>query len=137
MNIDITKGSLLPAIKRTITQQKINSYADASGDHNPIHIDETFATATPLGGTIAHGMLVLAYLSELMTKSFGKTWFTTGNLNIRFKAPARPGDELVINGVIDSISEENNSKIVTCNLNCVNQNEETIVTGSATVKINN
>jgi len=53
-------------VVRVVTQQRIDAYADASGDHNPIHVDPEFARATPFGGTIAHGMLVLALIGEMM-----------------------------------------------------------------------
>lgn len=79
-------------VTRTLTQPMLNAYADASGDHNPIHIDEAFAKTTPMGGTIAHGMLVLSFISEMMAGAFGPQWLATGSLDVRFRAPARPGD---------------------------------------------
>ena len=54
-------------VTRTLTQEMLNAYAEASGDFNPIHTDEAFAKTTPMGGTIAHGMLVLSFISEMMT----------------------------------------------------------------------
>ena len=68
---DLNIGANLPELKRRVTQEHINLYASASGDFNPIHIDPEFAKKTSLGGTVAHGMLVMAYLSEFMTESFG------------------------------------------------------------------
>ena len=59
-----------PVVKE-ITQEMINEYADAIGDHNPIHVDPEFAKTTPFSGTIAHGMLVAASISELMAREFG------------------------------------------------------------------
>ena len=53
----------------------------------------TFARRTPFGGTIAHGMLVLALIGEMMRGAFGEAWFSTGRLKVRFKAPTRPGDD--------------------------------------------
>ena len=79
-------------VTRTLTQQMLNAYADASGDYNPIHIDEAFAKTTAMGGTIAHGMLVLSFISEMMTGAFRTAWLSTGTLEVRFRAPARPGD---------------------------------------------
>ncbi len=58
----------------------------ASGDFNPIHVDESFAAQTPFGGTIAHGMLILAYVSEMMTLAFGQSWLSGGKLSVKFKA---------------------------------------------------
>jgi 3-hydroxybutyryl-CoA dehydratase len=132
---DIYEGKTLPALVKNITQEKINLYAEASGDFNPIHIDESFATQTPLGGTIAHGMLILAYISELMTQEFGINWISGGNLSIRFKAPARPGDTVTVSGVIDKVTYENNCTNISCNLTCSNQKDEIIITGGATVKL--
>ena len=83
--------SVTPVTKH-LTQERINRYADASGDHNPIHVDEAFARATPLGGTIAHGMLVLASISEMMAASLGEDWLRYGKLRVRFKGPTRSGD---------------------------------------------
>ncbi len=71
-------AELTPVVKK-ITQEKINRYAEAGGDGNPLHTDPEFAARTMFGGTIAHGMLVLAYLSEMLTAAFGPAWaFLTG-----------------------------------------------------------
>jgi 3-hydroxybutyryl-CoA dehydratase len=78
-------------VVRTLSQPRINAYADASGDHNPIHVDEAYARTTPFRGTIAHGMLVLALIGEMMYAAFGDAWCTSGRLKVRFRAPARPG----------------------------------------------
>ena len=82
------------SVAKQLTQEQVQRYADATGDHNLIHIDEAFARATPFGGTIAHGMLVLALVSEMMAAAFGEAWLTGGRLRVRFKAPARPGDTI-------------------------------------------
>lgn len=131
----IYKGETLPPVIKPITQEKINSYAEASGDFNPIHVDEAFAAQTPLGGTIAHGMLILAYVSEMMTQSFGQNWGSTGKLSIRFKAPARPGDTVTVTGKIDSIEDKESVSFVNCSIKCCNQRDETIITGEAVVKL--
>ncbi len=81
---------------RLVSQDVIDRYAAASGDHNPIHVDPEYARGTPFGGTIAHGMLVLAYISEAMTAAFGRRWWEGGRLRVRFKAPARSGDTVAV-----------------------------------------
>ncbi len=58
----------------------------------PIHVDPEFAASTPFAGTIAHGMLVLALIGEMMFAASGERWLTSGKLKVRFKAPTRPGD---------------------------------------------
>jgi len=132
---NLRQGDSLPTVVKHITQKDINLYAEASGDFNPIHIDESFAAQTPLGGTIAHGMLVLAYVSEMMTTAFGNSWQAGGRLSVRFKAPARPRDVLTITGKIDSIKHEAGTSYVNCDLESCNQNGEIIVAGKATVKL--
>jgi 3-hydroxybutyryl-CoA dehydratase len=122
-------------VTKHITQEKINLYAEASGDFNPIHIDESFAAKTPFGGTIAHGMLNLAYVSEMMGLAFGQSWLSGGRLSARFKASARPGDTVTINGKIDSIEQKDSVSYANCSFECCNQKGETIVSGEAVVKL--
>jgi 3-hydroxybutyryl-CoA dehydratase len=132
---DIHQGDSLPSVVKQITQKDINRYAEASGDFNPIHIDESFAAKTPLGGTIAHGMLILAYVSEMMTEAFGESWVEGGKLSVRFKAPARPGDTITTSGKIDSIEHKEGVAYVNCSVESCNQKGETVITGGAVVKL--
>lgn len=122
-------GGELPALIKVVTQEKVDRYADASGDHNPLHIDPDFAATTQFGGTIAHGMLVLAYLSEMLTGAFGQRWLDTGRLKIRFRAPARPGDTITSSGTVTQVEGES----VSCNIECKNQTGEVLISGQAEV----
>ena len=128
------KGENLPPLVKNITQENINLYAQASGDFNPIHIDEDFARKTPIGGTIAHGMLILSYLSQMMTIAFGKSWLAGGKLNARFKEPARPGDVITASGNIRNIEQEGNEIRVTCNVLCHNQRGKVVITGESSLR---
>ncbi len=98
--VEFKEGASLPTLKKNISQDNINLYAKASGDFNPIHIDADYARKTPLGGTVAHGMLILACVSQMMTNAFGRNWLSSGRLNVRFRAPARPGDVITVSGTI-------------------------------------
>jgi len=135
MLAEICQGETLSPVVKHITQERINLYAEASGDFNPIHVDESFAAQTPLAGTIAHGMLILAYVSEMMAQAFGENWAANGKLSVRFKMPARPGDTVTATGKIDSLKEENGISYVGCCLECHNQKDEVIITGEAMVKL--
>jgi acyl dehydratase len=128
-------GLALPEVKRQITQENVNLYARASRDFNPIHIDPEFAKKTAAGGTIAHGMLDLAFCSQMMTAAFGKNWLEGGSFNIRFKMPARPGDVLTVQGKIEKISVEATKAVITCSVLCSNQKGETIISGEAVVRL--
>lgn len=131
----IQEGQELASLQREVTQQKIHLYAEASGDCNPIHVDESFAAQTPLGGTIAHGMLVLAYVSEMLVENFGEAWCKSGRLSARFKAPARPGDKLTVLGTVNSVRRADNAREVGCSLECRNQKDEVVVASEAEVRI--
>jgi len=132
---EIQQGKTLDPVVKHITQEKINLYAEASGDFNPIHIDESFASKTPFGGTIAHGMLNLAYVSEMMGTAFGQSWLSGGRLSAKFKESARPGDTMTINGKIDSIEQKDGVSYANCSFECCNQKDEIIVAGEASVKL--
>lgn len=131
----IQKGERLPELVKNITQENINLYAQASGDFNPIHLDKDFAEKSGLGGTIAHGMLILAYLSQMMTIAFGQSWLSGGRLNVRFKEPARPGDVITASGVIRSVEQGENEIRVNCSVLCQNQKGEVVITGDSSVKL--
>ena len=132
---EICSDKTLQCVVKHITQDNINLYAEASGDFNPIHIDESFAAQTPFGGTIAHGMLVLAYVSEMMTLNFGQNWLSGGKLRARFKEAARPGDTLTVQGRIDSIEQKNGVTYANCSFECCNQKGEIIIAGDTVVKL--
>ena len=93
---------ILNPVTHHISQAQLAKYADASGDDNPLHLDEEFAATTPYGRTIAHGMLLLAFVSEAMTKAFGRTWLCEGKMKARFRAPVFPGDTVTTTGTLKS-----------------------------------
>ncbi len=125
--------AVAPVVK-TISQEQIGRYADASGDHNPIHVDEAFARTTPFGGTIAHGMLVLASISEMMTAAFGEAWLSRGRLRVRFRAPARPDDTITATAEAQSSpNASSNESTLRYAVECRNQDHELLIGGTAEV----
>jgi acyl dehydratase len=128
---ELKTGDPLPALTRRIVQERINEYADASGDHNPIHIDPAFAAKTALGGTVAHGMLVLAYVSELMTGIFRESWTHGGKLTARFKGAAYPGDTITVRGTVTKAEGGR----LTCDVQVRNQKDEPVILCEAAVEV--
>ena len=128
-----TVGRELPSLSKALTQEKIDGYARASGDFNPIHVDPAFAAATPFGGTIAHGMLLLAYLSEMLTAAFGRAWLSGGRLKVRFKGVARPDDTLTVRGRVERAQDD--GRRLFSAVECVNQAGDVLVTGDAEVRL--
>ena len=86
-----------------MTQAQIDAYADVSGDHNPIHVNPEVARSVGLDGTIAHGMLSMAFAAQVLTD-----WLATRpdaggwvlRLRVRFQAMVRPGDTLTCRGAL-------------------------------------
>ncbi len=128
-------GAGLPSSAKTLSQEKIDRYARASGDFNPIHVDPAFAAGTPFGGTIAHGMLLLAYLSEMLTAAFGKAWLSGGRLRVRFKGAARSGETVTIGGRVQRVQEGQGRRRLWCEVECLNQQGEVLVAGQVEVKL--
>ena len=82
----------------TITQQQVNLFAEATGDHQWIHVDTEKAAAGPFGGPIAHGFLTLSLLPKFFESSFEITGSRMGvnyGLNkVRFTSPVPVGSRL-------------------------------------------
>ena len=82
----------------TITQQQVNLFADATGDHQWIHVDPERAAAGPFGGTIAHGFLTLSLLPKFFESSFeiieSRMGVNYGLNKVRFMAPVPVGSRL-------------------------------------------
>ncbi|WP_439485377.1 MaoC family dehydratase [Blastomonas fulva] len=83
-----------------VDQEMINKFADATGDHQFIHVNEEMAKMTPFGGTIAHGFLTLSLFPVLMAKSNCprvegvKMGVNYGGNKVRFLAPVRSGKKV-------------------------------------------
>lgn len=121
----------VPPVVRMLDQPRIDAYAGASGDHNPIHVDPAFAATTPFGGTIAHGMLVLALIGEMMHAAFGPAWVASGKLKVRFKAPTRPGDTVTASAAPTKLA----GGLAEYAVQCANQAGEVLIEGRATVVV--
>lgn len=119
-----------------VSAERVQAYADAGGDHNPIHIDPAFAATTAFGGTIAHGMLLLAYLSRLLSARFGAAWPATGDLVARFRAPARVGATVSVQGTITAIeADAGGGRRVRCQVTCTDEAGQTLVSARASLAL--
>ena len=126
-------GDALPSVVRLVEQDKISLYAEAGGDHNPLHFDAEFAAGTHFGRIVAHGMLVLAYVSEMMGLAFGRGWLESGRLNVHFRAPVYPGDTVSTFGEVVEVSECDGALRVKCAVGCRNQGGDEVINGDAWV----
>ncbi len=124
--------SSVASITKQLSQEQVQRYADATGDHNPIHVDEDFARATPFGGTIAHGMLTLASMSEIMAAAFGERWLRRGRLRVRFRAPARTSDAITASASASGGQSDRGGMAVFA-VEVRNQSGELLISGTAEV----
>ncbi|GEL17247.1 MaoC family dehydratase [Pseudonocardia asaccharolytica] len=94
---------------REITQDRVNTFADATDDHQWIHVDEARAKDGPFGGTIAHGYLTLSLLIPLFGELLDVRGVTMslnyGLEKVRFPSPVRVGDKIRLIGKVESVSE--------------------------------
>ena len=135
MAILCKEGDELPSVKRLITQERIQRYAEATGDFNPIHIDPEFGASSQFGGTIAHGMLVAALVSESMTQKFARHWAESGRMKLRFRAPVKPGEQIATFGTVKHVKEVAGASEVVCTVGVRKPDGESAVTGEVVVRV--
>jgi 3-hydroxybutyryl-CoA dehydratase len=128
-------GQSLPEVTKTVTQEQVNAYANAAHDWNPIHLDANFAAGTQFGKRIAHGMLGLGFVSEMLSLAFPESWGQSGGLKVRFKAPIFPGETVKILGEVTSVSNSDGEDTVTCTVVCIKPDDTEVITGTATVRL--
>jgi 3-hydroxybutyryl-CoA dehydratase len=116
-------------ISKTITEFDIELFARATGDFNPIHLDQVYAEQTSFKGRIAHGLLSVGLLSAVLGNilpGYGTIYLSQ---EVKFLAPVRIGDTLTAQvEVIELIPEKNRAKFKTT---CTNQDGKEVVDGIA------
>jgi meromycolic acid (3R)-3-hydroxyacyl-[acyl-carrier protein] dehydratase HadB len=119
----ITLGQALPPLTKQVTVQQIQRYAEASGDRNPIHLDDSFARSAGLPGVIAHGMLTMAFANQAVTDWLGDRSLLK-RLQGRFAGMVRPDDAITVTGTV--ASKDQASRRVTIDLVVTNQRGEKV-----------
>src|SRR5260370_29907940 len=120
--VDTTAGQeLAPLGKPPITQEQLHRYAEASGDYNPIHLDEEAARRVGLDGIIAHGMLSMAFLGQFVNQQIADApGARVEKLKVRYLGMVKPGDTLTCLGNVTARTE--NPQAVELTLPCWAQN---------------
>ena len=132
MYIDDLVVGQFASLEREVTQDVIDSFAAASGDHNPVHVDPAFAAGTMFKGTIAHGMLSAAYISAVLgTQLPGPGAVYTGQ-SLKFRAPVRPGDKVVTLCTVKEVIHD--KKRVVMDTRC-RVGETVVLQGEATLMV--
>lgn len=132
----LEENRTLPVVTLTVDQGRLDAYAAAAGDFNPLHWDADFAATTQFGGVIAHGMLTLALVSRMMAAAYGRAWLETGSLRVRFKGAAYLGDLLESRGRVTREEENPGHRLVVCSVGVVKGSAgPELVAGTATLKL--
>jgi acyl dehydratase len=118
---DFTVGSEIPQLRVTPDKYVTARYAGASGDFNPIHIDEELARAVGLPGRILHGLWTMAQVARAQTDASGGPEHLK-RLSVQFRGMGLPEQEVVVSGtvreaadgrvIIDTVAEQSGSQII-------------------------
>ena len=118
-------------ITKTIEQSDIDAFARVTGDHNPVHVDEEFAKTTRFGRRIAHGMLTASLISAVLANKLPGEGSVYLGQTLQFVAPVFPGDEITARVTVREVRED--KPILKLETVCVNQRDEIVIRGEATV----
>lgn len=106
-----------PGDPLTVDQKRIDAFADATGDHQWIHVDPEKAAAGPFGTTIAHGYLTLSLVpllgADLFTLKFGGARINYGANKVRFPSPVPVDSVLTASATITDVSESQAGWVLT------------------------
>lgn len=124
------EATLVEDLKRT----QIVQYAGSSGDYNPLHTDEVFATQVAgYPSTFAHGMLTMGMTGRLLTDTVGDGRLTA--FGGRFTSQVWPGDTLTATATVAAVREHEGADVVDLTVETVNQDGTTVFSGTATARI--
>lgn len=130
----VSVGDDLPAlVKPAISRLQLALYASAGADHNPIHVDEAAARFGGLPGVIAHGMLTMGFLGQLLTQWVPRR--QVSSFSARFVGMAFPDDVITCTGKIVGKRVEGGRNLVDLAIAATNQKGETLQSGTATVTL--
>jgi 3-hydroxybutyryl-CoA dehydratase len=130
--IDDLEPGMSAVFGKTITEADILMFAGASGDTNPVHMDEEFAAQTMFEGRIAHGLLVSSLISTVLGTRLPGPGCIYVSQTLKFMAPVRPGDTVKARVTLTEVDKER--KRVTCETLCT-VGDRTVVSGEAKLMV--
>jgi 3-hydroxybutyryl-CoA dehydratase len=128
--IDDLKPGMSAEFTKTVSEQDIARFGEVSGDTNPVHFDEAFASTTPFKGRIAHGVLTASYISTVLGMQMPGPGTIFLGLNIRFKAPVRIGDTVTAVCTVRDVTPEKRRVALDC---ICKVGDAVVIEGEATV----
>jgi len=126
--------ALQPLTKPAITKDTLKRYAAASGDPNPMHLDDEFARNSGYKGVFAHGMLSMGYLGEFLVQAAGHP-SAIRRFKTRFAKLTWPGDVITCKGTVTAIQDDGAARVVDCDIWTENQEGEKKLVGTASLAL--
>jgi acyl dehydratase len=121
-------------VVENLSRTQIVQYAGSSGDYNPVHTDEVFATKVAgYPSVFAHGMLTMGLTGKMLTDFVGDGRLL--DYGVRFTSQVWPGDTLTATATVDSIGEEDGQTVATLKVSTTNQDGREVVSGEAKARI--
>ena len=135
LNFDALQvGDSLPTFEPApVSRLSLALYCGASGDHNPIHVDIDFARASGLPDVIAHGMLSMAWLGQVLTQWAPQT--ALREYSVRFAAMTTVGERIRCSGTVLEKLERHGEHLARVELVAANQDGVVKLTGEALVAL--
>jgi 3-hydroxybutyryl-CoA dehydratase len=119
---------------KEVTQQDINTFADVTGDHNPLHSNEEYAAQTRFKQPIAHGMFGAGVISAALgTRLAPESVVVYLGQNLRFRAPVLAGDTITATCTVTTVEVEKSR--LSLQTTVTNQDGVEVITGDAQVMI--
>jgi 3-hydroxybutyryl-CoA dehydratase len=119
------------SFSRVITEQDVATFAEISGDKNPVHLDEAYAKQMRFGKRIAHGAFTFGIISAALGNELPGHGTVYLSQSIKFLKPVYLSDTIIATVEITAIHADKG--IVTLKTDCANQNGDKIAEGEATV----
>jgi 3-hydroxybutyryl-CoA dehydratase len=118
-------------VSKTITEEDVRAFAELTGDRNPLHLDEEYASTTRFGRRIAHGMLGASLISAVIANELPGRGSVYLSQTLRFTAPVFLGDTVTARVTVTRARED--KPVVTLETVCTNQRGERVLEGEAVV----
>jgi acyl dehydratase len=132
---ELSPGTTFSAVVvENLTRTQIVQYAGASGDYNPVHTDEVFATKVAgYPSVFAHGMLTMGMTGHMLTDLVGDGRLV--RFGGRFTSQVWPGDDLTTTATVEAVGEEGDQPVVELSVSTKNQDGVEVFAGQATARI--
>jgi 3-hydroxybutyryl-CoA dehydratase len=134
--IDALEIGMMESFSKTVTETDVYAFAGITGDFYGVHVDEEFAKKTRFGSRIAHGALLVGFISTVMAKMSVKIPPPGGvsyRYDVKFTAPVKFGDTITTQLTV--IEKKPERKEIILQASCTNQREETVLKGETVLKV--